>query len=318
MQCCDALVVAHPAAERVTAVWRDKNTDPPERISGVMLPPVVTTDGPAALEEASALAADGIRVIALEMTGVESSRMTPPHTRPFVRVLLSGPEPVGSAGAITLTATDPQAALDLCLVALRATEASLCPVTIRLVPGLDTAVFDTVESPDMSQLVAFLGRPSDEIDSPTDHQRQAFGARRRRIPSHVPDGLNDDTCWSEATGILEGILAEYAELTGREYESSGRLTGPLPSPPASAHRTRFVVVSTRAYSVARLLAETCASYAPARVTGQARAQSVDVLVGPDADMSSPADVVVAPGRPGGRLTKVLPFLREGGAVVVET
>jgi pyruvate-ferredoxin/flavodoxin oxidoreductase len=143
---------------------------------------------------------------------------------------------VDDTGFFQLFAKDVQESADLNLIAHRIAELSLNPGLCAQDGFLTSHVIESMLLPERDMIRAYLGDPSDIIDSPTPAQRLMFGPRRRRIPEmfdfDYPAMLgtvqNQD---SYAQGVAaqrpfyfdhirelsDQAFAEFEELTGRRY-----------------------------------------------------------------------------------------------------
>ncbi len=143
---------------------------------------------------------------------------------------------VDDTGFFQLFAKDVQAAADLNLIAHRIAELSLNPGIVAQDGFLTSHVIETMRMPERELVKEYLGDPSDIIESPTPAQRLVFGETRRRIPElfdvDYPAMLgtvqNQDSYaqgvaaqrpfyFDHVQELTDQAMAEYAELTGREY-----------------------------------------------------------------------------------------------------
>jgi pyruvate-ferredoxin/flavodoxin oxidoreductase len=143
---------------------------------------------------------------------------------------------VDDTGFFQIFAKDVQSVADLTLIAHRVAELSLNPGLVAQDGFLTSHVIESIYLPERDLVRAYLGEPSDMVESPTPAQRLVFGKTRRRIPEmfdfDYPAMLgvvqNQD---SYAQGIAsqrpfyfdhirelaDQALEEYAALTGRRY-----------------------------------------------------------------------------------------------------
>ncbi len=139
-------------------------------------------------------------------------------------------------GWIMLFAKDAQQAADQALILRRVTELALNP-GLNIQDGFLTSHLERSFVKHEAELLReFLGAPDDEIDSPTEAQRELFGPTRRRVPAlidlsnpsllgpvqnqeHYMNGVvARRNNFSEAIlPFLESAYAEFASLTGRDY-----------------------------------------------------------------------------------------------------
>lgn len=148
---------------------------------------------------------------------------------------------IDDTGFFQVFANDVQGAADLTLIARRIAELALNPGVCAQDGFLTSHVIESVRLPERELVRAYLGDPSDTIDSPTPAQRLVFGERRRRVPEmfdlDLPAMLgvvqNQESYaqgvaaqrpfyFDHLAGIADRAFAEYAELTGRRY---ARATG---------------------------------------------------------------------------------------------
>jgi pyruvate-ferredoxin/flavodoxin oxidoreductase len=143
---------------------------------------------------------------------------------------------VDDTGFFQLFAKDVQEVADLTLIAHRIAELSLNPGICAQDGFLTSHVIETVRIPEPALIRAFLGDPSDMIDSPTPAQQLVFGAQRRRIPEMFdydhPAMLgvvqNQESYaqgvaaqrpfyFDHIADLTDRAMSEYAALTGRLY-----------------------------------------------------------------------------------------------------
>jgi pyruvate-ferredoxin/flavodoxin oxidoreductase len=140
---------------------------------------------------------------------------------------------VDDTGFFQLFAKDVQQAADFNLIAHRIAELSLNPGICAQDGFLTSHVIESLVLPERELIKAFLGDPSDIIDSPTPAQKLVFGAKRRRIPEVL------DIDYPAMIGVVQnqdsyaqGVAAQrpfyfdhIAELADRAFDEFARLTG---------------------------------------------------------------------------------------------
>ncbi len=151
---------------------------------------------------------------------------------------------VDDTGFFQLFAKDVQESADLNLIAHRVAELSLNPGIIAQDGFLTSHVIESLYLPERGLIKAYLGDPSELIESPTPAQRLVFGDTRRRIPEafnlDYPAMLgvvqNQDSYaqgvaaqrpfyFDHIADLTDRAFAEYAALTGRRYaRAMGYLT----------------------------------------------------------------------------------------------
>jgi pyruvate-ferredoxin/flavodoxin oxidoreductase len=143
---------------------------------------------------------------------------------------------VDDTGFFQLFAKDVQEAADLNLVAHRIAELSLNPGICAQDGFLTSHVIESVRLPEPALVKAYLGDPSDRIESPTPAQRLVFGDTRRRIPEmfdlDYPAMLgvvqNQDSYaqgvaaqrpfyFDHVAALTDRAFDEFAQFTGRRY-----------------------------------------------------------------------------------------------------
>ncbi|HEU4563760.1 MAG TPA: 2-oxoacid:acceptor oxidoreductase family protein [Gemmatimonadaceae bacterium] len=147
---------------------------------------------------------------------------------------------IDDTGFFQLFAKDVQGAADLNLIAHRVAELSLNPGILAQDGFLTSHVIESLRLPEPALIKAFLGDPSDLIESPTPAQRLVFGERRRRIPElfdvDYPSMLgtvqNQDSYaqgvaaqrpfyFDHVAELTDRAMAEFAALSGRRYARAG-------------------------------------------------------------------------------------------------
>lgn len=139
-------------------------------------------------------------------------------------------------GWTILFAKDAQQAADQAIILRKVNELSLNP-GMNVQDGMLTTHSERAWlMPEADFLREFLGDPRDEIDCPTETQRELFGAKRRRVPAmmdlknplllgpvqnqehHMNGVVARRNNWNEPIlGFLEAAFAEFGDLTGRRY-----------------------------------------------------------------------------------------------------
>ncbi len=139
-------------------------------------------------------------------------------------------------GWTMLMAKDAQQAVDQSLILRRVNELSLTP-GMNIQDGfLTTHLERTFLELESGLIREFLGHPSDEIDTPTESQKELFGEKRRRVPAvydlkkpillgsvqnqeHYMTGViaRRTAFHDHILNFLEQAYEEYAKLTGRRY-----------------------------------------------------------------------------------------------------
>ncbi|MBK5914289.1 2-oxoacid:acceptor oxidoreductase family protein [Rhodocyclus purpureus] len=147
---------------------------------------------------------------------------------------------VADSGVIQLLARNVQEIADFNLIAHRIAELSLTPALVGHDAAATTQAIESLRFPEAELIADFLGRPDDEIDTPTVAQAKVFGARRRRIPSTwdvdaplVSGVVQNQDAYMQATAaqrpyffehipaITDACMDEYERLTGRRYRRVG-------------------------------------------------------------------------------------------------
>lgn len=147
---------------------------------------------------------------------------------------------VADSGVIQLLARNVQEIADFNLIAHRIAELSLTPALVGHDWAATTKAIESLRFPEAGLIADFLGRPDDEIDTPTVAQAMLFGERRRRIPSTwdidaalVSGVVQNQDAYMQATAaqrpyffehipaITDACMDEYERLTGRRYRRVG-------------------------------------------------------------------------------------------------
>jgi pyruvate-ferredoxin/flavodoxin oxidoreductase len=143
---------------------------------------------------------------------------------------------VDDTGFFQLFAKDVQAVADINLIAHRVAELSLNPGICAQDGFLTSHVIESFFEPERELVKEYLGDPTDMIDSPTGAQRAVFGNKRRRIPElynfdfpAMLGTVQNQEAYAQGVAaqrpfyfdhiadLTDQAMAEYAELTGREY-----------------------------------------------------------------------------------------------------
>jgi pyruvate-ferredoxin/flavodoxin oxidoreductase len=143
---------------------------------------------------------------------------------------------IDDTGFFLLFGRDVQQTADLTAIAHRVAELSLNPGAVAQDGFLTSHVIESFQLPEPQMLKEFLGDPADIIETPTPAQRLVFGDTRRRIPElfdvDYPALLgsvqNQDSYaqgvaaqrpfyFDHVQDLADQAMAEYAELTGRQY-----------------------------------------------------------------------------------------------------
>jgi len=139
-------------------------------------------------------------------------------------------------GWTMLFAKDAQQASDQAMILRKVNELTLNP-GINIQDGFLTSHLErTFLVPEADLIREFLGRSDDMIDTPTEAQRELFGAKRRRVPAgmdlknpalmgpvqnqeHYMNGVvaRRNNFVEPILDFLEAAYEEFAELTGRRY-----------------------------------------------------------------------------------------------------
>jgi pyruvate-ferredoxin/flavodoxin oxidoreductase len=139
-------------------------------------------------------------------------------------------------GWIMLMGKDAQQTADQALILRRVTELSLTP-GMNIQDGFLTSHLERTFYKHESDLIReYLGSPEDEIDSPTEAQRELFGPTRRRVPKmidlanpmllgpvqnqeHYMQGIiaRRNNFAEPILKFLEEAYEDFAKLTGRNY-----------------------------------------------------------------------------------------------------
>ncbi|MDJ0868922.1 MAG: 2-oxoacid:acceptor oxidoreductase family protein [Myxococcota bacterium] len=140
---------------------------------------------------------------------------------------------IDDTGFFQLFASDAQGAADLNIIAHRIAELSLTPGAIAQDGFLTTHLIESLMVPERELIAEYLGRPDDEIETPTPAQRILYGDTRRRIPvlwdvdNPVMSGLvqNQDAYMQSVAAQRPFFFDHVRELTDRAFEEFAALTG---------------------------------------------------------------------------------------------
>lgn len=144
---------------------------------------------------------------------------------------------IDDTGFFQMFAQDAQAAADLNILAHRIAELSLNPGVIAQDGFLTTHLIESIKLPERELIAEFLGRPDDQIDTPTAAQRIIYGPTRRRIPElwNVDNSMlvgsvqNQDAYMQSVAAqrpfffdhireFTDQSFADFYALTGRRYD----------------------------------------------------------------------------------------------------
>lgn len=147
---------------------------------------------------------------------------------------------IDDTGFIQVMAKSAQEAADLNLIARKTAELALTPAAVAQDGFLTTHLIETLRVPERALIAEFLGRPDDQIETPTAAQRLIYGERRRRVPEIwdidnplVSGSVQNQDAYMQAVAaqrpyffehirdLAEQVMAEYERLTGRRYERVG-------------------------------------------------------------------------------------------------
>ena len=147
---------------------------------------------------------------------------------------------VDDTGFIQFFARDAQGAADLNLIARKLAELSLTPAVAAQDGFLTTHLIEPIRVPEKALIEEFLGYPEDEIESPTPAQKLLYGETRRRVPAIwdvdrplLSGSVQNQDAYMQTTAaqrpyfyehvpeLADKVMAEFAELTGREYGRIG-------------------------------------------------------------------------------------------------
>jgi pyruvate-ferredoxin/flavodoxin oxidoreductase len=143
---------------------------------------------------------------------------------------------IDDTGFFQLFAKDAQSAADLNVIAHRIAELALTPGVIAQDGFLTTHLIESIQLPERELIAEYLGRPDDEIETPTPAQRIIYGPTRRRIPElwTVDNAMMSGTVQNQ-DAYMQSVAAQrpyffdhipdlatkafdqYYQLTGRRY-----------------------------------------------------------------------------------------------------
>jgi len=137
------------------------------------------------------------------------------------------------SGALQMFATNVQEAADFALIAHRIAELSLTPAVCAQDFYHTSQSVQNIRLPEPDLVEAFLGRPSDTIDTPTPAQVVLFGPQRRRVPALIDrdhpagiGGTQDGEAYFKALAAQHPFfLAHIDAIAGDALQEFGRLTG---------------------------------------------------------------------------------------------
>jgi pyruvate-ferredoxin/flavodoxin oxidoreductase len=144
---------------------------------------------------------------------------------------------VDDTGFFQVFAKNAQHVADLNIIAHRIAELALTPGIVGQDGFLTTHLIESLMIPERELIAEYLGRPDDEIDTPTPAQEIIYGPKRRRIPElwtvddPVMSGVvqNQDSYMQSVAAqrpyffdhvqeLAERAFNEFEELTGRRYD----------------------------------------------------------------------------------------------------
>ena len=147
---------------------------------------------------------------------------------------------IDDTGFFQVFANDAQGAADLNLIGRKIAELALTPAAVAQDGFLTTHLIEPLQVPERELIAEFLGRPDDEIECPTPAQKMLYGETRRRIPLvwDVDNPMQAGTVqnqdaymqtqaaqrpyfYDHIAEITDQVMAEYYELTGRQYHRIG-------------------------------------------------------------------------------------------------
>ncbi len=146
---------------------------------------------------------------------------------------------VDDTGFFQLFAVNAQQAADLNIIAHRIAELALTPGIIAQDGFLTTHLIESLQVPERELIETYLGKPEDQIETPTAAQRLIYGKHRRRIPElwNVDEPMmaglvqNQDAYMQSVAAqrpFFFDHLPELAERAFREFEAlTGRAYGPV-------------------------------------------------------------------------------------------
>ncbi len=190
---------------------------------------------------------------------------------------------IDDTGFFQLFANDAQGAADLNLIGRKIAEYALTPAAVAQDGFLTTHLIEPIQVPERALIAEYLGRPDDQIDSPTPAQRMLYGPKRRRIPAIwdvdkpvLSGSVQNQDAYMQTTAaqrpyfydhvrdIADQMMDEFYALTGRRY---GRIT------PWNMDKADYVIVGMGSMLVQ---AQAVAEYL--RKTRRLRVGTVDVTM----------------------------------------
>ncbi|MES9843451.1 MAG: pyruvate ferredoxin oxidoreductase, partial [Candidatus Sedimenticola sp. 6PFRAG5] len=143
---------------------------------------------------------------------------------------------IDDTGFFQIFGNNAQEAADLNLIGRKIAELSLTPAAVGQDGFLTTHLIEPLMVPERDLIEEFCGRPDDIIDCPTPAQKMIYGEKRRRVPEvwdvdnpMLSGSVQNQDAYMQAvaaqrpyffehiSGIADGVMDEYYELTGRRY-----------------------------------------------------------------------------------------------------
>jgi pyruvate-ferredoxin/flavodoxin oxidoreductase len=147
---------------------------------------------------------------------------------------------IDDTGFFQVFANNAQGAADLNLIGRKIAELSLTPAAVAQDGFLTTHLIEPLQVPERELIAEYLGRPDDEIESPTPAQKMLFGETRRRVPAiwdvdnpMLSGSVQNQDAYMQTTAaqrpyffqhipeIADRAMEEYYQLTGRRYQRIG-------------------------------------------------------------------------------------------------
>lgn len=147
---------------------------------------------------------------------------------------------IDDTGFIQVMAKNTTECADLNLIARKVAELSLTPAIVGQDGFLTTHLIESTLLPERELVAEYLGKPDDIIDTPTPAQQMLYGPKRRRVPAIwdvdtplLSGSVQNQDAYMQATAgqrpyffdhieqLTDSCMAEYAELTGRQYRRVG-------------------------------------------------------------------------------------------------
>ncbi|PVV24275.1 MAG: pyruvate ferredoxin oxidoreductase [gamma proteobacterium symbiont of Ctena orbiculata] len=147
---------------------------------------------------------------------------------------------IDDTGFFQVFANNAQGAADLNLIGRKIAELSLTPAAVAQDGFLTTHLIEPLMVPERELIAEFLGRPDDEIESPTPAQKLLFGDTRRRVPMvwdvdnpMLSGSVQNQDAYMQTVAaqrpyffqhipeIADQVMEEYYQLTGRRYQRIG-------------------------------------------------------------------------------------------------